>query len=1507
MSLVWGDELGFAPIGTAAQAAAQDTVAEELIYDGQGHVWDSARQDWNNLDGTPYDPNWNQPAWTPDSSLPPPPPPPTPSAPLTFGGPWTPNSTLPPPMPDTSWNPDSTLPPPLPSPPPLPPEDSFSPGNPWSPMPQQGVSADTFADERTNAFRDWFSTPLGLSEYLAGERPGTRSTQLAGMAQAAMQPGALTASGYQQDDYGAQRGLPNDSTLLDYAPGLIKAATTSVLPSSWLDKLPDQWYMPVRQVAEGVTSPLGAALLPVGGGGSGVLANVGKNILGYAGAVAADEATQNMPDWGIGVAKVAAPALSALLGHPKIALGLGAAGLALPNDTYRSLASQAIGGVLGYESPAIARAAATVAPGIARNVGGALREAAPLLREEYGAMVHGGGGPFEPGARVTDPTGKLFTVIHDDPGLSTRVVDDLGRESTITSGMLLPAVGQAAGGAASWRDDVITALREHQSNQSSGARGLENVELRARQAAEFDARLSEAVARGDDPGEALRYAGAGMAGGAERAGYTALPPTVIDPLETRVLQASLANEINPFETTQAQHAVDQLAIDGNLSHVTPSRVTLLRRILGDDIVAALDGDMSKLKVEGVPHAQPTRPLPGFEEMTPRVTAEGKPLPGAQGMEPLMGGESALELHLPDILTPEQMARRDVLIAEQRAVTNPVNLPTKVREAMDAANSADITAARAEEIAVGRARPVTGSTAAFDDVLAKAQPELAVAARNARTRADELQAEYERLAGGLAKPEPTQRPLMPMDAGQPRDLTLNPAINEIASKGATGNVHEWDTPTRPSVLSNEGANQLTPLGHVLDLLNVPRHIMTIWDASGTLRQGVILAAGHPLQTAEAFVTQVKAMSNLDRAVQALRDYRGRQFYAEGKAAGLKELEYAEKTRIAAHAAEGGAIASHPLVTAAASERPEGFGSLLAQRFPGARGSQDGFAAFLNKQTSSTFDHWSARWVDQMKQGLLTSEEYAAKQKGLATLLNHMSGQATGKWLDSHAASLSALFFAPRLTVSRVETVIKDPIMLLRMRDADLAKEYARDIGAFVGAGVTGLYAAHMMGADVELDPRSTEFGKIKIGNTRIDFWGGYQQLARYTAQFVTGERKTEAGDITDASRGGSVWKFLRTKAAPVSGALSDILAGNTVYGGDLLTAPNVPYADKWGNNKAAGVLNMVLSRFVPLFAQDVIAGFAQDGLAGGLKTLPAFLGVGAMTYQSDVAKSKEDYSNATGLPWGGPGGDPISEKTWKQDHADVFSVPGSDSSKVTAEFYKAKAANDEMAITGKGPDGGVYTIADWRESRKAYNQGLAISMQALLADLPKKEAESEKGRWIQTFADTFQQAKAESGVMDMNKLEALQAEWLAKNGMDALDYVQQMAKVGRSPIEQQYMSALNQLGRDGYFTMEKYRGMVSGLSDDELDGLVQDVLSARSNDPEGLGKLTFDQSAAIVLGARGDIPHEAIGDVQHLGGGQVSNKYLDPEYWVYKERHPELLAWFNPHITYDGLRNLQAAP
>ncbi len=87
--------------------------------------------------------------------------------------------------------------------------------------------------------------------------------------------------------------------------------------------------------------------------------------------------------------------------------------------------------------------------------------------------------------------------------------------------------------------------------------------------------------------------------------------------------------------------------------------------------------------------------------------------------------------------------------------------------------------------------------------------------------------------------------------------------------------------------------------------------------------------------------------------------------------------------------------------------------------------------------------------------------------------------------------------------------------------------------------------------VELDPRSSNFGKIKIGNTRFDISGGMASLVTLAARLVTGTSKNATtGRIRKIDRLDALERFAQGKASPLLGNALDFLRGKDAVGNDI---------------------------------------------------------------------------------------------------------------------------------------------------------------------------------------------------------------------------------------------------------------------------------------------------------------------------------------------------------------------
>jgi len=105
------------------------------------------------------------------------------------------------------------------------------------------------------------------------------------------------------------------------------------------------------------------------------------------------------------------------------------------------------------------------------------------------------------------------------------------------------------------------------------------------------------------------------------------------------------------------------------------------------------------------------------------------------------------------------------------------------------------------------------------------------------------------------------------------------------------------------------------------------------------------------------------------------------------------------------------------------------------------------------------------------------------------------------LEDHATALAEVFFSPRLTAANLHSF--NPYNYFGTSPM-VRKQYWKSAARMAGAWLTFASLAKLGGADVVLDPTSADFGKIKIGKTRIDPAGGLQQFMVLAARQGTGK-------------------------------------------------------------------------------------------------------------------------------------------------------------------------------------------------------------------------------------------------------------------------------------------------------------------------------------------------------------------------------------------------------------------
>lgn len=402
-------------------------------------------------------------------------------------------------------------------------------------------------------------------------------------------------------------------------------------------------------------------------------------------------------------------------------------------------------------------------------------------------------------------------------------------------------------------------------------------------------------------------------------------------------------------------------------------------------------------------------------------------------------------------------------------------------------------------------------------------------------------------------------------------------------------------------------QLSLFDKIIDYANLPRAIISGIDVSAPGRQGIVLAARNPVEWGKAWGPMVKAMLSEQRYTRELERMQADSAFEDAVLHGIDFTDIG-----------GGAAAEEAFQTHLIQNNP-------VLRHTVGRGER-GYTVYLDKLRLSTYKKGAQRLERTAAKHGWDAERLDLAKKDWAGFVNHASGRGDLGGLNRYVPTFNALFFSPRFVASRPQTIYD-----LVKSDPAVRQMVGENLGAFVGSGVLLLTAAAASGARVELDPRSSDFGKVRIGDQRIEFWGGFQPLARYIAQVSTGDRKTlDSGETVGVNRWKTVGRFIRSKLSP-GGAL----------GWDLVVEGGRNYE---GENflKKDAIPSELMNRLMPLVLQDAIEGYRSQGVGAALTGAAiSTVGGGVGTFapnereQKDAAKSKVQESlQKAGVPFSG---------------------------------------------------------------------------------------------------------------------------------------------------------------------------------------------------------------------------------------------------------------------------------
>jgi hypothetical protein len=283
--------------------------------------------------------------------------------------------------------------------------------------------------------------------------------------------------------------------------------------------------------------------------------------------------------------------------------------------------------------------------------------------------------------------------------------------------------------------------------------------------------------------------------------------------------------------------------------------------------------------------------------------------------------------------------------------------------------------------------------------------------------------------------------------------------------------------------------------------------------------------------------------------------------------------------------------------------EEFPSTLPERIPYLKrlykASENAFNLFMYRTRADLFD-------------LLykTAENNGVSTDGLGEFVNSLTGRGSLGFAEPVAKAVNNIFFSPRFLKSNIDILTGG--LLNKGRSPFVKKQAAKATLSYLAFVSLILAIANAFDEDkVEEDPRSSDFGKIKVGNTRFDMTGGAGNIvvllsrlfSKSSKSSVTGIVKELGGGYGQQSVGDVFANFVEGKLSPAAHLLLDVWRGYDFTG------------------KPVDMKYLIMSGLLPIPVQNAFENLNDEEFSVYLAGLIADgFGIGTSVYYP-----KEDWS------------------------------------------------------------------------------------------------------------------------------------------------------------------------------------------------------------------------------------------------------------------------------------------
>lgn len=273
------------------------------------------------------------------------------------------------------------------------------------------------------------------------------------------------------------------------------------------------------------------------------------------------------------------------------------------------------------------------------------------------------------------------------------------------------------------------------------------------------------------------------------------------------------------------------------------------------------------------------------------------------------------------------------------------------------------------------------------------------------------------------------------------------------------------------------------------------------------------------------------------------------------------------------------------------------------------------------------------------------------KNMAKMVNSLTGRGGFGKAEPVSGYFNLAFYSLRFLKSNVDSLLLHPAGIGVGGLGSAAQKKAATNLVKIIAGMAGILAtAHALKpGSVDFDPRSSDFGKIKVGHTRFEMTGGLDSLVTLASRLIPTagpngthpySKSSTSGVLTQENSGtygaptikDAIVNFLSNKTSPVGGVALDLANGKTHNNtkptvgnevGSLVEPLNVKnFTELKSDKNSANILASVLADTFGISTNTYGKSQKNDNLAPSKSMLGFKAKVGNQKFQT----ANTEYNN-----------------------------------------------------------------------------------------------------------------------------------------------------------------------------------------------------------------------------------------------------------------------------------------